>query len=287
MGSKFNINKQNTEYSLKLLTAQGHLYSRTKFIGYTGLILDVIPILLKFWVKNQNIIDFTVIIVTVLSIILAQYEKHKIKQAAKIQELFDIKIFGLPWNEILAGEKPNIELINKNSQKNKNMHYKDWYNNPKMDSENLNILICQRSNVSWNIELHKICRYSLGSLLFLLFVVCLFFIFLENRYLPALNKAVIVLLPLIVKCINLYIGFGTLQKNEKSLLSKIDKSIQTLDNIDSKWTLRNIQDYIFNNIRCSSILVPDWIHSLTKNKQEKANNEAMEGIKDILKEHLS
>lgn len=113
MKIKFDIAKQNTPKAIRLLSAQRNLYSQAKFIELFSFLSTLVPIILILFIGNGICIQFITTIVTVISLLLTQWSKDEIKNAARIQEKFDTLIFGLYWNEILVGREPSPEIINK------------------------------------------------------------------------------------------------------------------------------------------------------------------------------
>ncbi|MFT8413378.1 MAG: S-4TM family putative pore-forming effector, partial [Oenococcus oeni] len=151
MKIKIDIAKQNTPEAIQLLSAQKNLYSQAKFIELFSLLSTLVPIILVLFIGNGICIQFITTIATVISLLLTQWSKNEIKSAARIREKFDTHIFGLYWNKILVGREPSPEIINKFSKNQDQSILKNWYTNPDLDSDGLNIIICQRNNVVWNI----------------------------------------------------------------------------------------------------------------------------------------
>lgn len=107
--------QQNTDRSLRLLAAQRRLYSDAKAIhnarfaiilaaGTTGAALALtLPSL-----RPQ--IGFSVgLLLFVISVMGGSREKRKIKEASSIQEEFDVEIFQIPRNPVLADRPSCID----------------------------------------------------------------------------------------------------------------------------------------------------------------------------------
>ncbi|MCC9316056.1 MULTISPECIES: S-4TM family putative pore-forming effector [Lactobacillaceae] len=289
MKIRFDIAKQNTPEAIQLLSAQRHLYSQAKFIEFFSFLSTLAPIILVLFIKNRICIQFITIIITVVSLLLTQWSKDKIKNATRIQEKFDTLIFGLNWNKILVGREPSPEIINKFSQNKNQGELKDWYPNPNLDSAKLNIIICQRSNVIWNIQLHKICSNVIGGLLcmFLLLIIA-GITFKDYMWGHVMDAAIVTTIPIVIKFINYWITFKALLDAETQLINQIDDIIHSIDknrySISVK-DLRSIQDFIFVNIRSATILVPNWLYFVTKKSHEEAMKSSTKSIADNLKRH--
>lgn len=290
MKIKIDIAKQNTPKAIRLLSAQRNLYSQAKFIELFSFLSTLVPIILILFIGNGICIQFITTIVTVISLLLTQWSKDEIKNAARIQEKFDTLIFGLYWNEILVGREPRPEIINKFSKKQDHNILKNWYTNPNLDSDELNIIICQRNNVVWNIQLHRTCKNVIAFLLllFLGFITAGIF-FKDYMWVHAMDTTIVTIIPIVIKLVNYWISFKALLDEETQLINKIDDIIHSID--ENRYSisvedLRSIQDFIFINIRSATILVPNWIYFITKKKREEAMESSTKSIADNLKKHL-
>lgn len=289
MKTKLDITKQNTFEAIQLLSAQKKIYSQAKYIELFSFLFTLVPIILALYVKNENCIQFFTSIAVMLSLGLTQWSKCKIKLAAKIQEKFDTFVFGLAWNKILVGREPKPEIINefsKDKDQNKS-NLKNWYPTPDSKSDEINIILCQRNNVVWNMWLHKRCKYAILSFVVTSEVLVFMSIFFKNcTWTFALDAAIVATIPIVLKFINYYIGFTTLLTDETELVNKIDDIIEKVNcngYLISSEDLRSIQDFIFVNIRSSTILVPDVVYFLTRKSQEKAMKSSTSSITNTLK----
>jgi hypothetical protein len=83
------------------------------------------------------------------------------EDAAKIQEKFDTDVFGLPWDSINVGSKPDTGLIFNKSKKfiKKNPNYTgfvDWYTIKAASFRYPEaIVFCQQQNLYWDSSLRK------------------------------------------------------------------------------------------------------------------------------------
>lgn len=88
--------------------------------------------------------------------------KHKELRAlgAKIQEVFDTELFGLPWNRHRCGSVPDAEDINRLAEnfkeRNTTETFLNWY--PRIVGVvplEYARFVCQRANMRWDMELRK------------------------------------------------------------------------------------------------------------------------------------
>jgi hypothetical protein len=161
---------QNSPENLRLLAAQRHLYTQAKRLhlwcvaGTVGL-AAIAPLIFLVWPGSKKVLAILGGIWTVTSrLVLEGIEAKKIKQAAAIQEQFDVGLFGLSWNRTLVGNKVKPELIHSaardfhgNQEKLKN-----WYADPGNIPRPLSILLCQRTNLVWDWRLRRHCAWGIS-----------------------------------------------------------------------------------------------------------------------------
>lgn len=291
MKTRLDITKQNTPDAIQLLSAQRNLYSHAKNIEALSFLSALVPIILEIFIKNENFIQFSTTIAIVLSLVLTQWSKYEIKLAAKIQEKFDTFVFGLDWNKILVGREPSPEIITNFSkdQDQDQSNLKNWYPIPNSKSDEVNIIICQRDNVVWNMWLHKRCEHALFYIIAIYgFLIFLSLFFKNYPWVYALDAVIVTAIPIVLKFTNYCIGFNTLLADETELVNKINDIIEKVkcnEYLISCKDLRSVQDFIFVNIRSATILVPDVVYSLTRKGREKAMRSSTNSIANNLKKH--
>ncbi|MCF2948795.1 S-4TM family putative pore-forming effector [Paraglaciecola aquimarina] len=172
---------QNYDSSINMIAAFRQKYSDVKQLSFIQMLMSVwMPIVLALFalaLKSQLIVGFlgipqldVTIYVSFYCIVIALADLFLFNSfietgkelAAKIQELFDTNVLGLPWNITLAGPKPDGEVIYnlKNTfykvKCNKREHLINWYN-PKVAnvSHNKAVLLCQRMNLYWDKSLRE------------------------------------------------------------------------------------------------------------------------------------
>jgi len=295
-------NMQLLSNNLERLAAQRAIYSIAKRLMSIQLILSV-PIIIILsaaaqYLKssyfsaqfNQPMIDIswlvatTGILITLLDVIcLSGAIIHFREKAAKIQELFDCDVLGLKWNSITIGRKPDYEDV---------IEYADKYS--KVDTQLVALhnwypvgigdipikaarVLCQRSNIRWDIDLRNKVDICLYILTFVTFVI-LIMIGMAGE-LTINNFFVIVLSP----CLPLFeFSFRYTQQNKRAIasLENLKAQIENIwkdahnaslsyDNYDN--ISRKLQDAIFFN-RKDNPLIFDWLYKHFQSDQEKAMN---------------
>ena len=79
------------------------------------------------------------------------------KKAVTIQEQFDVEVFGLEWNDGLAGPKEAPEDIHTAAQKiqvKRAASLRNWYPDADAAPWPLNVILCQRSSAVWGRRGH-------------------------------------------------------------------------------------------------------------------------------------
>lgn len=99
-------------------------------------------------------------------------EQRSRRKGAAIQEVFDTRIFSLPWNAALVGRAPAAEDINDDAADSIDPQLRNWYP-PAAGSLiwPMDVLLCQRSSVVWGRRDHTAyAAVVLGSTI-MLFIV--------------------------------------------------------------------------------------------------------------------
>ncbi|WP_100489239.1 S-4TM family putative pore-forming effector [Sporolactobacillus pectinivorans] len=277
---------QNSEGNIELLKAMRYCYNKAKMFSTARLSVSVIiPIMSiacylvyqssKFIYLSNSGLWFSAVgsIWVLLAYGLDVYEKKYILKGTKIQEMFDISLFKLQWNKVLAGSQIPPEEIKEYSSsfKGNSNKLKDWYGGVSSNHFYANVLLAQRSNLMWAISLKR----NFSKLVYaasIIYLICsvLLGIFTQMILQDYILK---VLLPSI--SVLLY-GFKT--TNE---LNDQCKKIDTLgagiielfyDNkldLINKHTCRKYQDAIFIFNRLQAILIPDWLYWLRQKKDDE------------------
>lgn len=275
---------QNTNNSIDKLSSQRQLYSKAKTFFTLRLLMSILiaiigPILITQYDKSRPYVALISIIYIFFDIIvLKKIESKNRENAAKIQELFDIKLFGLEWNNVVAGNKPDMEMVYVNSEKYKKKNNTaalfDWY--PK-GIESLDLmsaaLVCQRSNIWWDVSLRKIYIKILFSALSFFAIFFAVVSIAKNLDIQKILETILPILPLISILVSqIESQISTVSKMD-SLKEKIESLINVIvenncTQIDVEGQIRSIQDAIFLH-RESCFSLPNWLYGLFMKKYEK------------------
>lgn len=288
MKEKDIIRIQNNDEFIKLLKAQRVAYSQAKLFQILDLISVLSAIILPFIaISNTGLIDSISafgVIWTIIYLIGENFRKKKTECGAKIQEQFDTELFELDWNTILVGDRINPETIFDLSDKiYDKTNLINWYSRSIKDSLPLNIkvLLCQRINSSWELDLRKRFVYFIIALLVIYYGIFISYLVINNT---GIFDSLLLLSPSIsflIYGVQHSIALNKQANSRKSLLSTIDEMVEnykSFGNIPDKISLRQIQDVIFNH-RTAPEKVPDWYYDIFKKYNENKTNKI---INDLL-----
>lgn len=270
---------QNVPNSLNLLAAQRYLYTQAKNIqrwrvlGTVGLAGAAPFVLILF--PNSKIIMAIIggVWLLVSRVILENFEAKKIKQAANVQEQFDVSLFKLPWNHVLVGAKLSPELISsaeKAFSGNKEM-LKNWYADTDGLPYPLDVLLCQRSNLVWDWRLRRHYAWIISLLTIILFSFGIAFAVVTNQTL--LNYLLALFLPSLSALLkgievskNHFEIASEKEKTEKQISAVWETGLNNPNSV-SQEHCRDIQDFVYI-LRSKGPLVPDqWYNWLQKSYQ--------------------
>jgi hypothetical protein len=299
VGAKI-IYTQNMDDMLKCLAAQRYLYSSAKKIFSWQLIFSTIGIIILTLINYYKNISWIIascgFLITIIDVIwLSPSIKKRKEKAAKIQELFDITVLNIKWNDILVGEKPTDEEIYRYSEKYKRKYkdfssLKNWYS-PKIANINSDAakIICQRSNSTYDYTVRKSFSNFILIILVITLLIVIFFGLIEGL---TFRKFFIILSSISPAIFLLY---KTISENNlaKRDLDELRSKIESLWNellsnkkIDIDFKAREIQDKIFLN-RKSSPLIFDWFYNLKRNQLESEMNFSIEKLIEEYKKRVN
>ncbi len=275
---------QNTNLVIDRLAAQRELYSRAKLIFNTrvffALMLALIgPLVISTFNDTEPYVAFISIVYILIDIFSLERKENECREsAAKIQELIDTELFSLDWNSIVVGNKPDTELIYKNSKafkkKNTTSTLIDWY--PKNISP-LDIipaiLICQRSSIWWDVNLRKVYVSILYSLLLFFSAFALILAVVQNLEIKGILSIALPLLPIYRIFINQIMAqrltierTNELKIHTESLIDQITEGNFEENSLITG--IRKIQDELYRH-RKSCFSLPDWLYKTLRESQEE------------------
>lgn len=276
--------RQNEDNSIAMLAAQRQLYSDAKKLNKLDIALAVwipfvLAVVLLFVPENEGVqyVSYILSVVSMIfSFIVDKFVENKKNLAAFIQQKFDVYVYKMPWNEKKFGKDKNVnhEIVNYSKKIMDNPKEKEKLNNwytPAFDDRNLNdgILLCQRENFWWDVELRK--KFRLISLVLIILLIAFVFIMglCKNERVAELLWRLVFVIPMLewllstVKQLNKDIG----KLNELDTQIN-DSKMKTMDD------LQDIQKIIFVH-RKECYAIPNCLYDFFRDSDEdKVQREA-------------
>lgn len=289
---------QNSPSSLQLLAAQRYLYTQAKHlqrwrvIGTIG--LTAIAPLTYYLIPNSRAVLAGIggAWLLVSRAVLEGIEAKKIKQAATIQEQFDVNLFKLPWNHVLVGDRLSHELV---SSANRSFagdreKLKGWYADTGKVPYPLNVVLCQRASLVWDWRLRRHFAWGISLLVTFIFGLGLLLAVLTN--LTLLDYLLALLIPSLAALLN---GVEVTRAHLRVATDKetIEKEIAALWKAGLKdpasvsiEQCRSIQDCIYV-LRSKGPLVPDQWYSWLRSKYQIDMESAVAELKSQAEQILA
>lgn len=281
------IQKQNRIEFIELLKAQRIAYSECKSYLIYDIISIIIAIILPFVglifediVKPLGAFGF---ILTILYLISETRRKKLNTKAAKIQEQFDTDLFNLPWNYILCKTKVDQDTIHDFAEKYKKNDLQNWYSTEIDDSlpHNIAVILCQRTNFSWEISLRKLfAKYLIATIVIYYGLIGIISI-IQNTGIYNLMILLVPSLSFLIYGIRNSITILTQNKAKQETLQSIDNCLENyVKNRIEPTTeiLRQIQDVTYIE-RSSPEKIPDWFYRRFKQKNESKTDYIIRNFK--------
>ncbi|EGR1345777.1 S-4TM family putative pore-forming effector [Vibrio parahaemolyticus] len=282
--------RQNEADSIDRLAAQKQIYSDAKLLQGWYLFLSVPmmvllnmilkPLLLTDVFKFGVTFDLTnSIAIFALCLTIADWAWLKPtivklkEKAAKIQEEFDCFVYGLEWNDILCGDRPNgvdVRLYSdKYLSKKKSVDaFRDWYTSDVTHVSNVQgMLLCQNENLGWDVSQREKFVSAVFWVAVASFITsCCVAVYLDFTVKSFILNALIPSLPLIGYAITNYYENSEAIEIKKRLKSATEKVGEI--NTPTIKLVRNIQNLIYLN-RSTNSLIFDWYYDWYRNSNQR------------------
>lgn len=166
------VERQEFPENIELLAAQKNIYSRAKNIIGFQMILSVpiaICAVITTIVKpdlSGYIAIWGILVVVFDLFVFTPWVRRLQDSAARIQELFDVKVLGLIWNEISVGKRPEPELVHEEAKKHGMKEeeitcLRKWYPTSIGGVQEIfGVIISQRANIWWDARMRR--KYALS-----------------------------------------------------------------------------------------------------------------------------
>lgn len=276
------IELENRPEHISQLKAVRRLYTKAGYYSTAYIIFCVlIPIIISIGriffhsvapIVLHILMAYSLVALIVGFILESQNSKCR-KIAAKIQQLFDSKVFGLEWDTHLWGEKPSLEDVNDNIGNLPDEEFVDWYNPQIEDLNQIEaILICQRTNLVYDSKLRKRYNSIIDGIAWSFLIIILFVAFYKNE---GIQTAIVFVGVPLVPIIKWFLATRKQNLEDinrcETLKSFIDDCLEKIKKNPiaiNECTLYRIQDGIYRH-RKVAFKIPDFLYNYMRNNQEK------------------
>lgn len=290
-------NAQNTDANLKLLLAQRRLYSSAKvWTGIRGAGVGIVavaaPVLAAMWPESAVPAATVAAVWYVLNrVLFKSLERRGAARGATVQEQFDTSIFGMPTIAVrdprvlpedvarLAG----VRVSRRRAYATESL--RDWYPIQTGVSGAVAIAIAQRANVAYTRRLLD-WNASIWLALLAVWAIATIVISLVNGFDLAtfLLIAAIPVLPPLVDSWGEYRKVRAAGREREALANEIQDAITSEASAPiNPDQLIAWQSQLFA-LRRDAPLVPDWLYSLLRSRNESEMSDAAASIGDSVRD---
>lgn len=167
---------QNSPEFMRLMRARSRIYQEASRFQIAQLIVAVaVPVAGAIvglrYPEGRAYVAALALAATFLDVLwLDRAQRTKLKLAARISELFDCGLLGLPWNDFVAGKKPDAMTIAEAERawRKGDDKLRDWYKPKELALAPLHLarLICQQSNLWYDSRLRRRVGTALVAIAF-------------------------------------------------------------------------------------------------------------------------
>lgn len=214
-------------------------------------------------------------------------QKERLKRGAKLQEEFDTKAFGLPWNKFVAGEKVIPEDVTEAASApmppRRKKEIESWYEACVARVPlTFGRLVCQRTNISYDSRLRR--RYGNGLIcvtLLLATIALVGGIVLDPKFTDAILG-----LAMVTPMLSWALREHRKQLDTSNALQSLQSEFRTVwtkalagaSDKELKNDSRQLQDAIYQH-RVNAPVIFDWVYYLMRSRNEiEANAAAKEFV---------
>jgi hypothetical protein len=92
---------------------------------------------------------------------LGSWSRGQIRRAAVLQEMFDVELFGLPWNTVAVGDRVDAHEVSRLDRafRGSERYLRDYYEVPPLPHP-YDVLACQHQNLGWGSRLRRRYAYT-------------------------------------------------------------------------------------------------------------------------------
>lgn len=272
------VTRQNEEKAIEYLAAQRQIYSEAKKLDNIGIIFSVIlPLVLSimqlffkeniFWSLSSKILS---IVSMFVGMAVGSFVKKGKNVAAMIQQMFDVYVYQMPWDNKLFGKEKNLSyliaekskiLLDKAGERDKLMN---WYTGCVGEgvSNIKGIWMCQKENFNWDVNLRKKYKKSCSIIVGVLIVGILLAGLVNDESIIVLISRFAFILPMLKWLFPMIKQLNDDIRNMQEIDELInDSEEKTMDD------LQEIQNKLYVH-RKSCYAIPDFFYNRYKDNDE-------------------
>jgi hypothetical protein len=288
--------QQDTEENLERLAAQRTLYSRAKSVrGASALVATLLalasPPVTLYWPKASAGLALGALIWALVEMVLLDGLEEKNRQtAALIQEEFDTRVFGLPWNDAL-GSRPAPEVVVDAGKSGKgDPRLKAWYPDVSPLPRSLAILVCQRSGLAWDRRSRSWYQTSLAAVVLVVVLGAVALAMGTKQSLAEfLVSFALPVLPAIQHAIKTFKAHSRAGAEQERMLDELasawEGGLASGGNLPDA-QLRRVQDRLLL-LRREQTPIPDFLYRLLRSRFEATMHEATRRLIDEARRRLN
>lgn len=203
--------------------------------------------------------------------VLGGYEERERRCGALAQELFDTRVFELPWNASAVGARPAPEDVRNWGRGRDDEGLRDWYPDARPARHPLDVLLCQRSIITWARQDHAtyadLLRWAAGIAFVATIVLGVVLGLSLGEYLLRLGVPV---LPAGLDVLDIAKANAQVARSKRRLEQRADLLLDGARTSGTAPTIaecRELQDGIYATRLLPG--VPSWMYAVTRGERQQ------------------
>ncbi|MCX5069461.1 S-4TM family putative pore-forming effector [Micromonospora lupini] len=222
---------------------------------------------------------------------LGSWSAGQIRRAATLQEMFDVRLFELPWNAVAAGEPVGPEEVSRldRAYRGDERYLRDYYEVPPLPRP-YDVLACQHQNLGWGARVRRRYAYTvLAGVALWTAVGVVFAVTADLTVADLLTQWFVPSLGALLLGVEIYRGQRDVAAERDRALVILQRRIAAAVHGDETRTdptlltlARQTQDLIFQSRR-GQARVPDWFFRRFHAADRVDFQAAMTNLADLLR----
>ena len=162
--AKSLLSRQTGPEMMALLRAMSACHSRAQRLDNLRMILSIVlgvagAVVAITGVSSAAVTAAGALWALLNAVGLGAWSRGQLGRAAVLQEMFDTRLFGLPWNIVAAGDEVSAAEISRlhRAYRGDEKYLRDYYEIPPLPAP-YDVLACQQQNLGWGARVRR--RYA-------------------------------------------------------------------------------------------------------------------------------